>query len=181
MHYDTKGDDGSRDAIPLAAAGRLLQPGEEDFEADEPADDALADRMAELALEDELPIVVMDAMLPGQTLDFVVSDEVHKRMITRCLDSESQAFGMLGVDPQSNRPLYTGVEAEIIKMEVPAPPPPSLPAPQGFHFPPPPPHTHTVSQENPLTVAPFLSTGDGGRRCPRRRAARSDGESPAAV
>ena len=54
MHYDTKGDDGSRDAIPLAAAGRLLQPGEEDFEADEPADDALADRMAELALEDEL-------------------------------------------------------------------------------------------------------------------------------
>ena len=69
--YDGK-PEGSRDAIPLAAAGRMVElaPDEEEPDGEEQEggdDDALMDEMIEqLALVDELPLVVMDAMVPGQ-------------------------------------------------------------------------------------------------------------------
>jgi hypothetical protein len=123
VQYDGK-PEGSRDAIPLAAAGRMVElaPGEEEPDGEEQEggdDDALMDEMIEqLALVDELPLVVMDAMVPGQTLSFVCRDSQTKALITRCLDGDAQTFGMIGIDPASNRPLYTGVEVEITNMQV---------------------------------------------------------------
>ena len=150
--FDAEGQEGKQHPLPLDAAGRWEEaadaavadaaPGLEE----EDGDDALAElQMAALVLEEEIPVVVMDAMLPGQTSGtfasnlpllvmcrhgiffrqvaceiavFFVSDEPHKAMLAFSLQSESKSFGMIGMDGSTGKPLLTGVEAVITNLEV---------------------------------------------------------------
>ena len=124
--FEEREDPTQRHAIPLAAAGRhlleskqpqSLMPPHTPDDSQDTHDDSTDQQMAALALEDELPLMIMDAMLPGQVSIFVVSDEAHAQLLARSLTNEPPAFAMLGVDPNSKMPLLTGVEAEILNIQ----------------------------------------------------------------
>ena len=117
------GQQGQPHPFPLEAAGRWEKAsengGSDEQEDEAEAEDALVEeQVAALELEEEIPIVVMDAMLPGQTSMFFASDDAHKAMLARCLESENRSFGMIGVDGKTDKPLLTGTEVEITNLEV---------------------------------------------------------------
>eukprot|EP01045_Picozoa_sp_COSAG04_P002533 COSAG04_NODE_92_length_26689_cov_12.755434_18_plen_453_part_00 len=102
-----------------------------DDDDDDDDDDALVAQMENLALEDELAVVVYEALLPGQTLTFVLRDADHPALVARAWDGQS--FGMVGMSsglptdaldprallgtPTARRVLFTGVECEVVKSE----------------------------------------------------------------
>ena len=58
----------------------LLGGGGEEVEDDE----AAMDQLLEVAMQEEKPIVVLDSILPGQTMRLQISDKAHRAMIARC-------------------------------------------------------------------------------------------------
>jgi hypothetical protein len=86
-------------------------------EAAEPLPLTQADlhRMSDLKSRNlQMPIMILDAMLPLQTLTFQSSDPKFNRLVTYCLkevpDSE---MGMLGMNPHTGQPLSFGVTLKL--------------------------------------------------------------------
>ena len=98
-----------------SAAGMAM---EDDEEGDE--DDLLMEQLVEVALLDTLPIVMLDAILPGQTMRLQIADAPHRAMIASCLEVglESQGFGMVGIDQRTRVPLMYGTEVRITECSV---------------------------------------------------------------
>lgn len=67
-----------------------------------------------------MPIVIIDAILPGQTLHFTSPDPKFDALINYVLSSHHgcQEIGIIGVDPPTKHPLYVGVTAPIVKKDV---------------------------------------------------------------
>lgn len=89
------------------ASDEVLEPG---------AMDTLRSRIEDLQLgRSTLPVVVMDAILPGQQLEMWTNDETFCAF----LDSQGKGsnFGMVGLDPQSRRVMRRGVEVQVTGME----------------------------------------------------------------
>ena len=120
---------GDADALAALPSDDVQDDGPEDLGDDD--DDALVAQMENLALEDELAVVVYEALLPGQTLTFVLRDADHPALVARAWDGQS--FGMIGMSsglptdaldprallgtPTARRVLFTGVECEVVKSE----------------------------------------------------------------
>ena len=64
---------------------------------DGPDDDMLMEKLLEVALLDTRPIVVLDAILPGQTMRLQIADAAHRAMVAKCLETglQNQGFGMV--------------------------------------------------------------------------------------
>lgn len=78
--------------------------------------DTLRSRIEDLQMgRSTLPVVVMDAILPGQQLEMWTNDETFCTF----LDSQGKGsnFGMVGLDPQSRRVMRRGVEVQVTGME----------------------------------------------------------------
>jgi hypothetical protein len=78
-------------------------------------DELLMDKLLEVAMLDTRPIVVLDAILPGQTMRLQIADASHRAMVAECLEAglESQGFGMVGLDPRTRAPLMHGTEVRL--------------------------------------------------------------------
>lgn len=62
-----------------------------------------------------LPIVISEAMLPGQVLEMGSADPKFIKLLQQVLSSETGEFGMIGLNPHSGRPLNIGVRCITIK------------------------------------------------------------------
>ena len=78
-------------------------------------DDLLMEQLLEVALLDTRPIVMSNAILPGQTMRLQIADSPHRAMIAKCLEIglESQGFGVVGMDQRTQVPLMFGTEVRI--------------------------------------------------------------------
>eukprot|EP01043_Picozoa_sp_COSAG02_P016787 COSAG02_NODE_745_length_17738_cov_18.178241_14_plen_655_part_00 len=78
-------------------------------------DDLLMDQLLEVAMLDTRPIVMLDAILPGQTMRLQIADAPHRAMVAKCLEIgfESHGFGMVGIDQRTRAPLMYGTEVRI--------------------------------------------------------------------
>ena len=47
-------------------------------------DEAAMDQLLQVAMQEEKPIVVLDSILPRQTMRLQISDKAHRAMIARC-------------------------------------------------------------------------------------------------
>lgn len=56
-----------------------------------------------------LPIMILDAMLPGQVLEFGSSDPKFVTLLKHVFESEEGEIGMIGINPHTGRPLNLGV------------------------------------------------------------------------
>ena len=83
-------------------------------------DDLLMEQLLEVALLDTRPIVMLDAILPGQTMRLQIADAPHRAMVAKCLEIglERQGFGMVGIDPRTRMPLMYGTEVRITECSV---------------------------------------------------------------
>mmetsp|Transcript_17655 Transcript_17655/g.26800 ORF Transcript_17655/g.26800 Transcript_17655/m.26800 type:complete len:294 (+) Transcript_17655:40-921(+) len=63
-----------------------------------------------------IPIMVLAAMLPGQTLEFSVQDERFRVLADRL--KEEPVLGMIGFDPSTKEPLDVGVTVKINNLVV---------------------------------------------------------------
>ena len=81
--------------IPLAGAMKLVPkaPGT----SERAADTLLIQHMEDLARENELPVMVMDATLPGQKIVVTIYRKRNQDVIRRAMDTPSRSFAMLGV------------------------------------------------------------------------------------
>jgi Lon protease-like protein len=66
------------------------------------------------ARQSVIPIMILDSMLPKQKLTFQSNDPKFRRLIEYCLRTNSD-LGMLGVNPQTRRPLCRGVTVKLLK------------------------------------------------------------------
>lgn len=64
-----------------------------------------------------IPIMILDAMLPGQRLEFSLRDK-RFRVLAERLQTENEELGMIGFDPATGNPLNAGVTVKINKLEV---------------------------------------------------------------
>jgi len=62
----------------------------------------------------EVPLLVLDAMLPGQHLNIDTTDPVFKALADA---ASSGSFGMLGIDPAAQSMLRYGVQVDFIRKE----------------------------------------------------------------
>eukprot|EP00339_Tiarina_fusa_P002967 CAMPEP_0117020352 /NCGR_PEP_ID=MMETSP0472-20121206/15487_1 /TAXON_ID=693140 ORGANISM="Tiarina fusus, Strain LIS" /NCGR_SAMPLE_ID=MMETSP0472 /ASSEMBLY_ACC=CAM_ASM_000603 /LENGTH=303 /DNA_ID=CAMNT_0004725545 /DNA_START=53 /DNA_END=964 /DNA_ORIENTATION=- len=79
------------------------------------------ERFAELKTRGTtMPIVILDSVLPGQTLFFKSSDPKFDELITYALSSQNEEseIGILGFNPHTGQPLNMGVTARIKKKDV---------------------------------------------------------------
>jgi len=60
-----------------------------------------------------LPIIILDAMLPGQVLEFGSPDPKFVKLLQHVLDSDNGEIGMIGINPHTGRPLNLGVSEDI--------------------------------------------------------------------
>lgn len=70
-----------------------------------------------------LPIMILDAMLPGQQLECSLRDKRFRMLAKRVLQDEaklpaSPSLGMIGFDPATGNPLNVGVTVKILKLEI---------------------------------------------------------------
>lgn len=56
-----------------------------------------------------LPIVISEAMLPGQVLEMGSADPKFIQLLQQVLSSKTGEFGMIGINPHTGRPLNIGV------------------------------------------------------------------------
>jgi ATP-dependent protease La (LON) substrate-binding domain len=60
-----------------------------------------------------IPIMILDAMLPGQVLEFGSNDPKFKRMLDHVVQMDDETFGMIGFNPHTGKPLTIGVTLQI--------------------------------------------------------------------
>ena len=60
-----------------------------------------------------IPIIILDAMLPGQVLEFGSNDPKFKRMLDHVVQTDDETFGMIGFNPHTGKPLTIGVTLQI--------------------------------------------------------------------
>jgi hypothetical protein len=72
-------------------------------------------RLSELKSRNlQMPIMILDAMLPLQTLTFQSSDPKFNRLVSYCLEEVSGSeMGMLGMNPHTGQPLSFGVTLKL--------------------------------------------------------------------
>jgi hypothetical protein len=72
-------------------------------------------RMSDLKSRNlQMPIMILDAMLPLQTLTFQSSDPKFNRLVTYCLEEvPGTEMGMLGMNPHTGQPLSFGVTMKL--------------------------------------------------------------------
>ena len=75
----------------------LLGGGGEEVEDDE----AAMDQLLEVAMQEEKPIVVLDSILPGQTMRLQISDKAHRAMIARCPSRTNHPPGVHTLTPKA--------------------------------------------------------------------------------
>jgi hypothetical protein len=62
----------------------------------------------------QMPIMILDSMLPLQTLTFQSSDPKFNRLISYCLEeAPGSEMGMLGMNPRTGQPLSFGVTLQV--------------------------------------------------------------------
>ena len=59
-----------------------------------------------------IPIMILDAMLPGQCLEFGSADPKFQRLLQHVLSDEHGEIGMIGLNPHTGRPLNLGVRTK---------------------------------------------------------------------
>lgn len=59
-----------------------------------------------------MPLLIMDAIVPGQTMSFQSDDPKFHKLIQHCLQEDSEV-GMIGLNPHTGRPLTHGVTLPI--------------------------------------------------------------------
>eukprot|EP00567_Pseudictyota_dubia_P006345 CAMPEP_0197434634 /NCGR_PEP_ID=MMETSP1175-20131217/2340_1 /TAXON_ID=1003142 /ORGANISM="Triceratium dubium, Strain CCMP147" /LENGTH=308 /DNA_ID=CAMNT_0042963425 /DNA_START=18 /DNA_END=944 /DNA_ORIENTATION=+ len=110
-------DEGSAERLPLTTADIL--------------------RLTEMRSRHQtIPIMILDAMLPGQRLHFGSDDPRFGKLLEYVLSEDSAEMGMIGLNPHTGRPLNIGVTLTVKK--------------ENMHY-------------NPLTKMVTL-TAKGGRR-----------------
>ena len=80
---------------------------------------SLQSRMAQVQDSDsKLPIIVLDTMLPRQTLKIEVENDIFQRLVKHLMENENPNFGMVGLATLATTgetiPLQNGVEVEIV-------------------------------------------------------------------
>lgn len=80
---------------------------------------SLQNRMAQVQDSDtKLPIIVLDTMLPRQTLKIEVENDTFQALVKHVVERETRTFGMVGVATLATTgdtvPLQNGVEVEIV-------------------------------------------------------------------
>jgi Lon protease-like protein len=60
-----------------------------------------------------IPIMILDAMLPGQVLEFGSEDPKFKKLIEHVIQTEDETFGMMGLNPHTGTPLNIGVTLQV--------------------------------------------------------------------
>lgn len=60
-----------------------------------------------------IPIMILDAMLPNQVLEFGSKDPKFKQMLDYVIHSDEETFGMMGLNPHTGKPLNIGVTLRI--------------------------------------------------------------------
>jgi hypothetical protein len=63
-----------------------------------------------------IPIVILDSMLPGQSLEIGSADPKFQKLIQHVFDSPEREIGMIGLNPHTGRPLNLGVRLLSILM-----------------------------------------------------------------
>ena len=57
-----------------------------------------------------MPILILDAMVPGQRLSFQSSDPKFHKLVEHALSSkQTNEIGMIGFNPHTGKPLNMGV------------------------------------------------------------------------
>lgn len=65
----------------------------------------------------KIPIMILDAMLPGQRLEFSLRDKRFRVLAERLRDN-GEELGMIGFDPSTGNPLNVGVTVKIQTLKI---------------------------------------------------------------
>jgi hypothetical protein len=65
-----------------------------------------------------LPIVISEAMLPGQVLEMGSADPKFIQLLQQVLSSKTGEFGMIGINPHTGRPLNIGVTVALTENKI---------------------------------------------------------------
>lgn len=96
FYKHTDDDEGSAEKLPLSTADIA--------------------RLSEMrSRQRTIPIMILDAMLPGQRLEFGSDDPRFGKLLEHVLSGGSTEMGMIGLNPHTGRPLNLGVTLAVEK------------------------------------------------------------------
>jgi hypothetical protein len=62
-----------------------------------------------------IPIVILDSLVPGQSLEIGSADPKFQKLIQHVFDSPEREVGMIGLNPHTGRPLNLGVRSVRVR------------------------------------------------------------------